>query len=299
MFNNEQLHQIKNLGYEVSLWENELEPLPEKLLDSEIVVCNGLFLYNDISKFTNLKMVQLTSAGLDRVPVNEIRKRGINLRNARGVYSVPMAEWVILKILEIYKNTRFFEEAQKHSKWIKNRELFELNGKIIGIIGTGSVGVEVAKRAKAFGTTVIGLNTSGSVEDYFEKCMEASELNLFLNNCDIIVLTLPLTDTTKNMINKAALNCMKDDAVLINVSRGGIINETDLLEHLNKGKLKGVSLDVFDKEPLPIHSPLWKHPRVLATPHNSFVSDNVSNRIFNLIYDNLKSFIENKSLKNG
>ena len=109
MFNNEQLHQIKNLGYEVSLWENELEPLPGKLLASEIVVCNGLFLYNDISEFTNLKMVQLTSAGLDRVPLNEIRKRGITLTNARGVYSVPMAEWVILKILEIYKHTRSFE----------------------------------------------------------------------------------------------------------------------------------------------------------------------------------------------
>lgn len=297
-FNDEQLHKIKSLGYEVSLCKNEFEPLDEELLDPEVVVCNGLFLHNDISKFSNLKMIQIISAGLDRVPLNEMRERGIILANARGVYSIPIAEWVILKILEIYKNTRFFEQTQKNSEWIKNRKLLELNNKTIGIIGTGSVGIEVAKRAKAFGCIVLGLNTSGSNKEYFDECMSVSKLNSFLNQCNVIILTLPLTNKTKNMINIHTLGFMKNDAVLINVSRGGIINEADLLEHLNNGKLKGAALDVLEEEPLPIHSPMWKHPRVLITPHNSFVSDNVSGRVFKLIYENLKAYIENKPLRN-
>jgi len=262
------------------------------------VVCNGLFQKNDISEFSNLKMIQLISAGLDRVPLGEIKRRGIKLANAKGVYSIPMAEFVILKILEIYKNSRFFEDAQKQSTWIKNRELIELNSKSVGIIGTGSIGIEIAKRAKAFGTKVIGLNTSGKDVRYFDECMVFSELYKFLNICDVIVLSLPLTDKTKNIINKITLDHMKDDAVLINVSRGGIVNESDLLNHLNKGKLRGIALDVFAEEPLPTQNPLWNHPRIIATPHNSYISDNVSNRLFELIYNNLKAFIENKTMNN-
>ncbi|WP_309487656.1 NAD(P)-dependent oxidoreductase [Bacillus sp. SD075] len=288
---------MKSLGYEVSLWESELEPLPEELLDSEVVVCNGLFLYNDISKFSKLKLVQLTSAGLDRVPINEIRNREIKLLNARDVYSIPMSEWVILKILEIYKNTRFFERAQSRCEWVKNRELLELNGKTVGIIGTGSVGIEVAKRVKAFGCKVLGLNTSGSNNKYFDDCMSVNNITRFLGQIDIVVLTLPLTDKTLNMINQETLNSMKDDSVLINVSRGGIVSENDLLRCLNNGKIRGAALDVFDEEPLSKNSVLWKHPRVVVTPHNSFVSDNVSGRMFKLIYGNLERFINKRPLK--
>ena len=297
-YNDEQIYKVRKLGYDVLLCKNELEPLSSELFDCEVVVCNGLFLNNDIKKFSNIKMVQLTSSGLDRVPVDEIKKRGVLLCNAKGIFSVPMSEWVILKILEIYKCTRFFEEGQRRLEWVKNRNLLELNGKTIGIIGTGSVGVEVAKRLQAFDCTVLGLNTRGVIENYFDNCMSVKSLSLFLSNCDVIVLTLPLTNKTQKLINKDTLPFMKDDAVLINVSRGGIINEEDLLAHLNNGKLRGVALDVFEQEPLPINNSLWKHERVLATPHNSFASDNISSRMFDLIYENLKAFIENEPLKN-
>jgi phosphoglycerate dehydrogenase-like enzyme len=243
-------------------------------------------------------LIQLTSSGLDRIPLNDIKSRSVRVTNAKGIYSIPMAEWALLKILEIYKNTRFFEGNQKDSIWNKNRQLFELYNKTIGVIGTGSVGIEVAKRAKAFGTKVIGLNTSGTNKEYFDYCMIFSELNTFLKECDVVVLTLPLTKQTVNMINKDNLGCLKKDAIIINIARGEVINEADLLNHLNKGELKGVALDVFAEEPLPSDNPLWNHPRVIVTPHNSFVSDNISNRMFDLIYYNLASFIESKPLKN-
>ena len=262
------------------------------------MVCNGLFLHNDIKKFSKLKMVQLTSTGLEKVPIDEIKKRSIKLCNAKGIYSVPMSEWVVLKILEIYKRSRFFEDSQRRLEWVKNRDLLELDRKTIGIVGTGSVGVEVAKRVQVFGCKVIGVNTQGVKENYFDECIPVKELNTFLSKCDVIVLTLPLTDKTRNLINKETLAFMKDDAVLINVSRGGIINERDLLHHLNAGKLRGAALDVFEQEPLPTDSSLWRHQRVIATPHNSFTSDNTSSRMFDLIYGNLKAYIQKKPLKN-
>src|SRR5690606_16220867 len=109
-YSEEQLDSLKSLGYEILFIQDERVPLEVDVSDVDAVVCNGLFLYNDIKKFKNLKFIQLTSAGLDRVPLDYIKDQGIKIFNARGVYSVPMAEWVVLKILEIYKKSRKFYE---------------------------------------------------------------------------------------------------------------------------------------------------------------------------------------------
>lgn len=290
-FNTIQIGEFEKLGYEVSKWKNESDPLTKELYESDVVICNSLFIHNDLSDFKKLKMIQLTSVGTDRVPVEEIKQKGIRLENAGDVYSIPMAEWVILKILEIYKETRFFEEAQNHSEWRKNRNLTELNGKVIGVLGTGNVGIEVSKRAKAFGTKIIGFNTTGNLVNTFDVCYKVQDLLSVIREIDILVLALPLTDKTKNLINKKVFNSMKDNIIIINVSRGGILNETDLLCMLESEKIKGAALDVFSEEPLPSTHPLWENSRVIISPHNSFVSDNVENRLFQLILKNLSSLI--------
>ncbi|WP_045518840.1 NAD(P)-dependent oxidoreductase [Neobacillus niacini] len=297
-YSDAQLNQLAALNYDITYVQDERVTLTIDVSKFDVVVCNSLFLYNDIKEFTNLRFIQLTSTGLDRAPLENIKENKIQLANARGVYSIPIAEWVILKILELYKNTRFFEINQRNSVWKKSRELLELYGKTIGIIGTGSIGVEIAKRVKAFGCNVLGLNTSGTKKEFFDKCMQSSSLYEFVKQCDIIVLTLPLTDKTQNLINSEVLRSMKDGAILINVSRGEIVNEEDLIKYIETGKLRGVALDVFSEEPLPNKSPLWECPNVILTPHNSFISDNVSSRMFNLIYDNLSRFRENKPLNN-
>ncbi|OME82142.1 hypothetical protein BK120_15845 [Paenibacillus sp. FSL A5-0031] len=302
-YTDSQINQLISLGCKVVLVQDERlsinkNALNIELSDINIIVCNGLFMNNDIAQFNGLKFIQLTSAGLDKIPLNYIENHDIQLANAKGIYSIPMAEWVIVKILEIYKNTRYFEEAQRRSEWMKNRNLLELNGKIVGIIGTGSVGIEVAKRLKVFGCNVMGFDNSGNKKEYFDECKTVNELNLHVGQCDIVVLTLPLTDKSKHIINYEMLNSMKDDAVLVNVSRGGIINEEDLIAHLEKGKLRGVALDVFEMEPLEKQSILWDIPRVLITPHNSFISDNTPIRMFELIYRNIKAFKENMPLLN-
>ena len=155
--NSEELAELEAAGHKVFVHTDERAPVeqPERY---EAVVCNGLFLHNPIEKFTNLHLIQLTSAGLDRVPLDDIRARGIELHNAAGVYSVPMAEFAMGGILQLYKQSRFFAENQAKHRWEKHRGLLELSGKRVCILGCGDVGCELAKRLRAFGCRITGVN---------------------------------------------------------------------------------------------------------------------------------------------
>ncbi|MDT0161594.1 NAD(P)-dependent oxidoreductase [Bacillus sp. AG4(2022)] len=292
-YSNEQLNRLRLFGYDILFIQDERISLQVDVSDIEAVVCNSLFENNDIKKFKNLKFIQLTSAGLDRVPLEYIRNRGIKLFNANGVYSVPMAEWVMLKILEIYKNSRQFYDAQRENKWEKQRELLELTDKTATIIGFGSVGTEIAKRLKVFGVNVIGVGRRNKAPQDVDEYYLAENIDDVLEKSDIVILTLPLTDETRHFINKQSIEKMKDNCVLINVSRGGVIDESALNESLQGNKFLGVALDVFEEEPLPENSFLWNCNKVIITPHNSFVSDKVNERLFELTVENLNDYLQN------
>lgn len=285
-YSQDQLNKLENLGYEITFVQDERISLDFDVSSIEAVVCNGLFLYNDISKFKSLKVIQLTSAGLDRVPIDYINKNGIKIFNAKNVYSVPMAEWVVLKILEVYKKSKQFYKNQEKHKWEKQRDLLELIDKTALIIGFGSVGLEVAKRLKAFGVNVIGVGRRKIESKYVDETLLINDIDLALKKSDIIILTLPLTKETRHLINKDKISIMKDDAVLVNVARGGIIDEAALIDAINDKKFLGVALDVFEEEPFN-ESALWNFENIIVTPHNSFISDKVNGRLFKLIITNL------------
>ncbi|GAA0182411.1 phosphoglycerate dehydrogenase [Clostridium sediminicola] len=290
-YSEEQLNTIQSLGYEIIFVKDERLPLEIDVTDVEAVVCNGLFLYNDIAKFKSLKFIQLTSAGMDRVPIDYIKQLGIEIYNARGVYSIPMTEFVVLKILEIYKNSRHFYEIQLKHKWEKKRDLLELTDKSAAIIGFGSVGTEVAKRLKVFGVNIIGVGRRKIESELIDESYTIDDLDKVLMKSDIVILTLPLTEETRCLIDAKKLSYMKDNSVLVNVSRGGVIDERALIEAIQAGKFLGIALDVFEEEPLSEESILWDLERVIVTPHNSFVSDKVNERMFELICENLKEII--------
>lgn len=255
----------------------------------EGVICNSLFLYHDITKFKNLKYIQLTSAGYDRVPLNYITKNNIKIYNAKGVYSIPMAEFVISSVLQIYKQNRFFNDNQKKHIWEKNRNLLELFGKNVCILGCGNVGTECAKRFKAFECNVYGVDINIYQNKYFDEIINIKSLNEILPKGDIVVLTLPLTSLTKHLFDKNKFNLMKENAILINISRGAIINTDDLINY--SSKLNAIILDVFEEEPLNENSPLWNMSNVIITPHNSFVGENNNARLYKLILNNLRENI--------
>lgn len=287
-FNDEQFNKIKELGYNVTFVQDERIKLDIPVNHFDTVICNSLFLNNPVSDFEGLERIQLTSAGYDRVPMNYITANGIEIFNAGGVYSVPMAEFALCGVLSLYKNTYFFDENKSEKKWIKNRSIKELFGKTVCIVGAGNIGTEVAKRFKAFGTEVIGVDISKRENDYFTKIVGLDDIDNALNIADIVVLTLPLTDKTNSFFDRSKLDAMKNDAVLVNISRGKIIKESDLIDTLNSGKLFGAVLDVFEEEPLAESSPLWNFDNVVLTPHNSFVGENNQKRLFDLILNNLR-----------
>ena len=289
-YDESQLNALKNSGFEITFIQNELEETEVDCSQFDAVVCNSLFLHNDIDKFTNLKVIQLTSAGYDRVPVSRIAQKGIALFNAKGVYNIPMAEWAVLKVLQFYKKSDTFTSHQKQKLWQKERDLLELFGKKVLIIGTGNIGLECAKRFKAFGTTVMGADIFDSKSEYVDEFFYMDSLSAALKTADVVVLTLPLTDKTQHLINKDTLELFKSSALLVNISRGKIINEEDLCTALSQKKLMGAALDVFEQEPLDSKSPLWSMENVSITPHNSFVSDMVKNRLFQLIHKNITEF---------
>ena len=289
---NAELDRIKALDYEVYYMANDDGFIPVNPSFVNAIICNNLFIHHDISQFANLKFIQLTSAGLDRVPLDYIKKHHIKLCSAQGVYSIPIAEWVVLKILEIYKKSQGFYQNQTQRKWEKQRDLLELSDKTAVIIGIGSIGTEVAKRLKVFGVSIIGVDIEAKHNPYFDKSFFPSDLKSALQDSDIVILTLPLTQDTKYLINSQTIAEMKDDCVLINVSRGQIIEESALISALDQDKFLGVALDVFENEPLPPESPLWDFDKVVITPHNAFISDKISDRLFKLIEKNLIDFIQ-------
>lgn len=286
-----QIQEIENLGHECIFLQDEKDEINVDKTEIDAIICNGFFLYHNIEEYSNLKYIQLTSAGLDRVPLDYIRKNKIQLYNARGVYSIPMAEWTLLKLLEIYKNSRLFYKNQENKRWEKDREIQELNGKIATIVGYGSVGNEIAKRLNAFNVKINIVDITEKKDEYIENFYNINELEKAMQTTDILILTLPLTKETEGIINNNVLNKMKDESVLINISRGKVINENDLINVIKTGKLKGVALDVFEEEPLSRESKLWSFENVIITPHNSFIGENNNKRLFELIYNNLKGVL--------
>ena len=288
----EQLNQIKQLGHEVVFMQNESDELPCAYEEVEGVICNGLFLYHPIENFTALNYIQLTSAGFDRVPTDVVQSKKIKIFNARGVYSIPMAEFAIGCVLQLYKQLRQFYKNQQKCLWEKRRDLLELFGKSVCVVGCGSVGTECAKRFQAFGCKVVGVDLYPREDGAYEKIYALGDLDDCLNKADIIILTLPLTEQTRELINEKRFAIMKDNSVLVNIARGAVVEQKALLKALDE-KLLGAVIDVFEEEPLAQNNQLWQKENAVIVPHNSFVGDGNADRLSRVILENLKSGCEN------
>lgn len=287
-YSEEQLHRIEELGYCITFIQDERKTLELDCSKFDAVVCNSLFLYTPIERFYSLKFIQATSAGLDRMPLEYISKNKICLKNAKGVYSIPIAEWCVCKILDIYKHSVFFIENQENSVWEKHRGIIELSGKTATIIGAGDIGTQIAKRLSAFDVNVLAVDIIKPESPYFNKYYNISELDKVLPISDIVIITLPLTNDTRNLFDLKRFEKMKKGSIIVNMSRGGIIDENALVDALNEEKLMAAAIDVFETEPLPLESSLWSVKNLFISPHNSFVSENNNERLFKVIYSNLK-----------
>lgn len=265
------IEEIEKMGHEVCFLQYEKDNFPCEYEWVEGVICNGLFLHHPIERLTHLRYIQLTSAGYDRVPMDYVKAHGIEIYNAKGVYSIPMAEFAVAGVLSLYKKLAVFREQQKNHEWIKHRDLMELNGKMVCIVGCGDVGQECEKRFAVFGCKIVEVHRD-------MKNLEA------IKTADVVVVTIALTESARHLIKPSE---MKDGAVLVNISRGTVVDQSNLIETLLSGKISAV-LDVFEEEPLPADSPLWGMENVIVTPHNSFAGNGNAERLSALIIGNIR-----------
>ena len=292
----EQFKKIQDLGYDVVRISESKVTNSSETDDADILVCYNPFKTLDIEKMKNLKYIMLTSVGFDQLPKEKVLARNIQVTNNRGGYSIPMSEWIVMCILEIYKKSKMLYKQQQDKVWHMDFGISELYGSRIGFLGTGTIAVEAAKRLNGFGVEIWGYNTNGREVEYFDRCFGKNQINEIFKNCDVVVSTMPCTENTIGMIDKDKFELMKQGSSFINVGRGKIVNEEDLIKYLDK--FKGVALDVFEQEPLPKESPLWDADNVIVTPHNCWVSDKNDIRVEKLMYSNLKKYKEGKQVDN-
>lgn len=283
-----QLTNLRQLGHNVCFMQNESDTLPVDPKWVEGMICNGIFLHHDIDLFENLRLIQLTSAGFDRVPMERVHARKIQIFNARGVYGIPMAEFAVSGVLQLYKQARAFTRQQQTHSWVKQRGLLELWHKQVTIVGCGNIGQECAKRFAAFDCRVVGVDIFEAQLPNIEKMYHISQLREVLPQSDVVVLTLPLTEETKGLFSEETFACMKEGAILVNIARGGVVDTLALTKALQT-RLGGAVLDVFEQEPLDADCPLWDMEHVLLTPHNSFVGDHNGERLYDVIFRNLSN----------
>ena len=280
------------------------DTLPQELPDADIFI--GYSIRPEQLRFAKrLKWVHSTAAGVAQLMYTDLRNSGVVVTNASGIFSVPMAEHTMGLILALARNfpdsVRFQDQSVwgQQQLWDKPQRLTEINGRILLIVGLGSIGRELARRAKAFEMRVWGVTRSGQGDTALaERIVPASQLDEVLPEADYVVIAAPETAETKHLIGAAQLTRMKSTASLLNVGRGSLVDESALASALRNGQIAGASLDVASAEPLPAASPLWKAPNLFITPHTSAISERLWDRETTLLLDLLERWFDGREMTN-
>lgn len=241
----------------------------------------------------NLELIGRAGTGVDNIDLNEATKHGIIAMNTPGGNTISAAELTVSMILALLRNIPQADKSMKESKW--DRKSFsgmEIFGKTIGIVGLGKIGKEVAARLKAFGTKLLGYDPIISTEVANDIGVELTSLNQIYAASDIITIHVPLTDETKNLFSKNTFHKCKKGVKIINCARGGIINESDLLDAIKSGIVSGAALDVFEQEP-PALRELVSHPKVVCTPHLGASTEDAQEKVARQIAEQIVNFYKN------
>jgi phosphoglycerate dehydrogenase-like enzyme len=253
-----------------------------------------------LGRAPRLRWIHSASAGVDRISTASVRERSLVVTNARGVFSRPIGEYVVMMSLAIARRLPQLLELQRERTWqpLRGRELSELT---VGIIGYGSIGEEVARLLQPFGCRILATRRHpdrGAGDATNVEMFALDEVGEVLRTSDIVVVAAPLTDETAGLIGAEQLAEMREDAWLINIARGRLIDELALRRALESGWIGGAVLDVFSEEPLSPESPLYRTPNVIITPHTSWASDRVVERSVELFVDNLRRDRAGEPLRN-
>ncbi|MCH8950235.1 MAG: D-2-hydroxyacid dehydrogenase [Chloroflexi bacterium] len=247
-----------------------------------------------------LRWLQLTSAGLDRAARSGLLESDLMVTSASGLHATPIGEYVLCLMLMFCKGAHRFVRAQDRGEWIRYMPQ-ELYGKTVGVVGLGHIGAEVARLSKAFGCRVLATRrslTERTVDDALGELLPSAELPHLLAESDFVVLAVPLTEETRQLIGEAELRTMKPTAVLINIARGAVVDQGALVQALKDGVIAGAGLDVFEQEPLAEDSELWQMENVIMSPHISGGTEIYNQRAVGIFCDNLRRYLAGEPLMN-
>jgi phosphoglycerate dehydrogenase-like enzyme len=246
-----------------------------------------------------LQWIQAIGAGVDHLAAAGLTEE-TTVTNATGVAAAAIAEFVIGRLLAVWKQFPAIDAQQRTHDW---KPIFGrlAEGQTLGVIGVGAIGTQVALRARAFGMHTIGTRRRyrpGDALDAVDELRGADDLHDVLGRCDAVVLSAPATPETENLFDEAAFAATKPGAVFCNVSRGSLVDETALIGALESGRLSGAILDVVRNEPLPPDDPLWSAPNILISPHCSTSQERYADKLFELFAENLGRYCRGEPLRN-
>jgi D-2-hydroxyacid dehydrogenase (NADP+) len=270
--------------------------------DIEAAMCPYPMLTRErLDALPRLRWAQILSAGYEKLDVDDVLRRGIQLTNARDVYSIPIAEHVLAMLLMLCRRFPAYGAAQRGHNWERDKGEIELYGRTALVLGTGSIGQEVGKRLQAMGMMTLGYRRKAAPAPGFDEVVSAAPgiLEGLLARADAVVVTVDLNAQTRHLLGAAQFAAMKPGALLINIARGGVIDEAALTHALAQGAVGGVGLDVFEQEPLPEDSPLWDMEGAILTPHSAGTGDGVHGRMVALLCENLRRFQAGQTLLNA
>jgi len=278
------------------------EPLEAALddLEADVSVVEGgdvdgldalvTFAHDDAFLEADLEWVHSVQAGVDKFPLDEFEARGIAVTNSTGLHGASVGETVAGYMLSFARRLHEYRSNQERTEWAwaDREETFTVDGSSVCVVGLGTLGRGIAARAEALGMEVTGVKRTPTPVDHVDRVHPNGELHDAIADPKFVALAVPLTDDTEGMIGEPELSQMRDDAVLLNVARGPVVDQTALVDALRNDELAGAALDVFEEEPLPEDSPLWDMDDVVVTPHAAAATRDYPDRIAALVRENAR-----------
>ena len=292
------LEKITSQGEYIAYENTKKEDVVERLKGAEIAITNKVVIDGEaMRQLPDLKLICIAATGMNNVDLEAAKELGIEVKNAVGYSTISVAETTITSALALARNVVYFNEYFYDGRYSKadrafcyDRHTFQISGKKWGIVGMGNIGREVARLASAFGCEVRYYSTSGVKREEQYPAMELEEL---LKWSDIVSVHSPLNERTRGLIGREQLQLMKPSAMIINVARGGIIDEAALAEALDNEWIAAAALDVFSVEPLR-ESPLYNIKdkyRLLASPHNAWSAAEAIDRLIECVAENIRVWL--------
>jgi len=258
------------------------------------------FAHEDAFLESDLQWVHSVQAGVDKFPLGEFEARGIAVTNSTGLHGATVGETVAGYMLSFARRLHEYRSNQERSEWAwaDREETFTVDGSSVCVVGLGTLGRGIAARADALGMDVTGVKRTPTPVDHVDRVHPNGELREAIADAKFVALAVPLTDETEGMIGAAELAAMRDDAILVNVARGPVVDQDALVDALRNDDLGGAALDVFEEEPLPEDSPLWDFEDVIVTPHAAAATRDYPENIAAVVRENARRLEAGERLGN-